>query len=66
MIEYKGKPVREFRCYKCRHLLGLEYIYTGRLVIKCPKCNTMNEIDFKTTKAEIKNLIELKQRGGDK
>ena len=47
------KPFREFRCSKCRNLLAMEYIYAGRLEIKCPKCNEVNVIDFRTTKNEL-------------
>lgn len=58
MITVDGQPYREFRCMKCRNLLGLEYIFAGRLQIKCRKCNEMNTIDFKTTKAELVKLLE--------
>lgn len=56
MIKSDGQSYREFRCVKCRGLLALEYIYAGRLEIKCPTCNTMNRINFRTTKAEILKL----------
>jgi len=56
MIKVDGKVYREFRCTKCRNLLALENIYAGRLQIKCPKCNTMNNINFKTTRAELLKL----------
>jgi len=57
MIKSNGESYREFRCTKCRNLLALEYIYAGRLQIKCPKCNELNNIDFKTTRAEIQKLL---------
>lgn len=50
MITRKGKPYRELRCNNCRALLALEYIFIGRLSIKCPKCNTFNDIDQKSAK----------------
>jgi LSD1 subclass zinc finger protein len=56
MIKVEGEPYREFRCIKCRNLLALEYIHAGRLQIKCPKCNTLNSINFKTTRAELLKL----------
>jgi phage FluMu protein Com len=62
MIYSNGKPLREFRCIKCRSLLGKEYIYAGRLEIKCPNCNTMNVINFKTTKAEVDKLFSWKDK----
>jgi len=58
MIKSKGKYYREFRCTKCRNLLALENIYAGRLQIKCPKCNEMNNINFKTTRAELLKLAD--------
>lgn len=38
--------MREFRCVGCRALLAKEYLYKGRLVIKCPKtdCGRHNEL----------------------
>ena len=50
MIVHKGKPYREFRCQNCRSLLGLEYIYAGRLSIKCHKCGSINDLEFKAVK----------------
>jgi phage FluMu protein Com len=58
MKTFKGKPVREFRCSHCRGLLGDEYIFAGRLFIKCPNCNTLNEIEFKTTLGEMFEYIK--------
>lgn len=43
-------------------MLGKEYIYAGRLEIKCPNCNTMNVINFKTTKAEVDKLFSWKDK----
>jgi len=66
MIKSNGKYYREFRCIKCRNLLALENIYAGRLQIKCPKCNTMNVINFKTTKAELLKLAKKTFKGVEK
>lgn len=63
MIQRNGKPMREFRCTECRTLLGLEYIYAGRLEIKCHNCNHLNVINFKTTKQEIEKLFNWKKGG---
>jgi phage FluMu protein Com len=61
MIKSEGNTYREFRCIQCRNLLALEYIYAGRLQIKCPKCNFLNTINFKTTGAELLKLIPTKE-----
>ena len=73
MITRKGKPYREFRCSNCRSLLGLEYVYAGRLSIKCGKCGTMNDLEFKAVKKVLlkqlpKPTIYVKsenQKGGE-
>lgn len=49
MLTRKGKPYREFRCQNCRRLLALEYIFAGRLSIKC-ECGTVNDIECKSAK----------------
>jgi len=50
MIIKNNKPYREFRCTKCRSLLALEYIYSGRFSIKCHVCNVINDIECSSTK----------------
>jgi len=50
---YKGKPFREFRCSNCRKLIACEYIFAGRLLIKCHSCGTLNSIEIKSTKAVL-------------
>jgi len=60
MIKINNETYREFRCTKCRNLLAMEYIHSGRLQIKCPKCNELNTINFKTTRAELLKLIPVK------
>jgi phage FluMu protein Com len=57
MITRKGKPYREFRCSTCRKLLALEYIFAGRISIKCD-CGTVNDIEVKSAKG-----ILLKEGG---
>lgn len=57
MIIQNGKPYKEVRCSKCRTLLALEYIYSGRLSIKCPKCNEINVIVYKTPKKLLNSLL---------
>lgn len=49
MITKNGKPYRELRCSNCRKLLALEYIFAGRLSIKCD-CGTVNSIEVKSAK----------------
>lgn len=49
MITKYGKPFREFRCSNCRKLLALEYIFAGRLSIKCD-CGVVNDIECKSAK----------------
>lgn len=71
MREYKGKAMRELRCNKCRALLATEYIYAGRLLIKCYKCNTLNYIETKGTKGVLleqrvqPTKFEKKSKGGE-
>lgn len=57
MLKYEGKPFREFRCRKCRALLAEEYVFFGRLRIKCRKCKTMNSLNFKASKKLLENYI---------
>lgn len=58
MLVVDKKYWKEVRCTRCRALLGLEYIYNGRLMIKCYKCNEVNEITYKTSRASMKELQE--------
>lgn len=60
---------REFRCINCRMLLAVEHIPAGFLEIKCYSCNFVNTINFKTTKAEIIKMFDIKLsdlKGGEK
>jgi len=50
MIKSQNKFWKEVRCAKCRSLLCFEYIFAGRIMIKCRKCGEMNEINYKSTK----------------
>jgi phage FluMu protein Com len=51
------KHWRELRCTACRALLGLEYLFAGRLQIKCPRCGELNTIFFKVPKNLLPKLI---------
>lgn len=64
MIIQNGKSYKEVRCHNCRTLLALEYIFSGRLSIKCHKCNEINEIRYKTPKKLLNKL--LVENGGEK
>jgi phage FluMu protein Com len=48
MLKYKGEAYRELRCPKCRALLLEEYLYSGRLRIKCPRCKEIITMTFQT------------------
>ena len=48
MLKYKGEAYRELRCPKCRALLLEEYIYTGRLRIKCSRCKEIVTVKFQS------------------
>lgn len=60
MIAPKDKFYKEIRCGKCRKLLGLEYIFRGRLAIKC-RCGEVNYIEYKTP---IKKIEKIEAQGG--
>lgn len=53
-----GKFWKEVRCTNCRRLLALEYIFEGRIEIKC-KCGEQNIIKY-LKKEEFKKLITRK------
>ncbi len=55
MIEQENKFYRELRCAKCRRLLALEYVFRGRLAIKC-KCGELNRVEYRTP---IKNIERI-------
>ena len=68
MIKRDGKNYRELRCVKCRRLLALEYVFAGRVSIKCPKCGEINTINFQTPENLLNKLVkeDLKENpGGD-
>ncbi len=80
MIEQENKFYRELRCAKCRRLLALEYVFRGRLAIKC-KCGELNRIEYRTPIKNIERIeaqeitnneivmkkdINTIQKGGDK
>ncbi len=43
----KGRIYREVRCLACRSWLADEYIFAGRLKMKCWRCGSVMEMDFK-------------------
>lgn len=58
MIELNKEFWKEVRCGNCRRLLAYEYIFNGRLFIKCPHCNEINKIEYKTPKNLIVKIME--------
>jgi len=53
MLKYSGKAYKELRCPKCGALLLEEYIYNGRLRIKCSRCKEIITVEFKTPLRKI-------------
>jgi phage FluMu protein Com len=53
MIKYKGEVYRELRCPNCRALLLEEYVFSGRLRIKCGRCKEITTIKFKSPKQVV-------------
>lgn len=56
---------KEIRCTgmkkdgtNCRHLLGKEVIFAGRIEIKCPVCNHVNTIVYRTPPRLLKTLVK--------
>lgn len=58
MLEVFGKFWKEVRCGQCRTLLAYEYIFNGRLMIKCPKCNDVNTVNYKKNKAAVQEMFK--------
>lgn len=46
----KGRIYREIRCLNCRSWLGDEYLFSGRLKLKCFRCGTVMSLEFKHAK----------------
>lgn len=55
MLKVDEKFWKEIRCTECRRLLAMEYIYAGRIMIKC-RCGEMNTITYRTPNSLIKKL----------
>ena len=53
MLKYRGEAYKELRCPKCGALLLEEYIYTGRLRIKCSRCKEIVTVKFKSPIREV-------------
>lgn len=56
---------KEIRCTgnladgtSCRHLLGKEVIFAGRIEIKCSKCGKLNSIVYRTPARLREKLIK--------
>lgn len=58
MIEVNSEFWKEVRCEKCRRLICYEYVFAGRIMYKCPHCNHVAKIDYRTPKNLIVKLIE--------
>lgn len=65
MIKVEEQFYKEVRCTGCRALLAYEYIYSGRLMIKCRKCGEMNVVQYKTPASMIKKLQENENSEGE-
>lgn len=50
MIKYDGKVYRELRCPYCGALLLEEYIYSGRLRVKCNRCKRIVTVNYRSPK----------------
>lgn len=46
-MDAEGRMVREIRCTRCRAWLADEYIYSGKLILKCFRCKNIERITFK-------------------
>lgn len=57
-MKHNDKIYRELRCQHCRKLICYEYIYAGRIMYKCPRCNEENVFTFKhySASAELKEF----------
>lgn len=73
-MKHNDRIYRELRCQNCRKLICYEYIYAGRILFICPRCNEENVFTFKHYKSdsEIKefefeegNKLK-KSKGGEK
>lgn len=54
-IDSKGRIYREIRCIHCRSWLGDEYVFSGRLMLKCFRCGTVMTLEFKHAKGVEQN-----------
>jgi len=49
---------RELRCPECGALWFEEYIYVGRIRVKCRRCKTVYEINYKSSKRLVEKVQE--------
>lgn len=69
MITINGKQYKELRCSKCQKFIIYQNVAAGILCFICPRCDTVNEFNFKYLKndeneAMIKKDYQLKPKGG--
>lgn len=57
MQSVNGEFYKEIRCSKCRKLLANEYIFAGRILIKCYNCGEFNKIVYRTPSKLIDKII---------
>ena len=53
-VDDEGRVYREIRCTQCRTWLADEYLYSGRLVLKCPRCGAIMRLKFKHIREKSK------------
>ena len=57
MVQVNNEFYKEIRCTKCRKLLAHEYIFAGRILIKCYHCGEFNKIVYRTPSKLIEKII---------
>lgn len=53
--------MREFRCSHCHKLLAREYVYEGRLEIKCPECGELNRLFCRKNKPANAEFMSVRK-----
>lgn len=61
IIDDKGRRYRELRCDSCHALICYEYIYNGRVLIKCWRCAKMKLMVFSRNKKRKRSSHEEKK-----
>lgn len=57
-IEINGEIYRELRCPKCRKLICLEFVRTGRMAFNCPRCEEFTVFRFKDLAKSKENDVD--------